>query len=126
MDKSTELKRVESTRIKNNIQNNNLANSVADNMGNIINLASDIVEIQKMKVQSDAILEKMKEDRKALMAEAEAYVMKKRVDTSSVIEQMRVIQDMMREFYQYNNSNMSGEDFSKIISDIITQMRSLD
>lgn len=126
MDKSTELKRVESTRIKNNIQNNNLANSVADNMGNIINLASDIVEIQKMKVQSDAILEKMKEDRKALMAEAEAYVMKKRVDTSSVIEQMRVIQDMMREFYQYNNSNMSGEDFSKIISDIITQMRRLD
>ncbi len=60
------------------------------------------------------------------MAEAEAYVMKKRVDTSSVIEQMRVIQDMMREFYQYNNSNMSGEDFSKIISDIITQMRRLD
>ena len=46
MDKSTELKRVESTRIKNNIQNNNLANSVADNMGNIINLASDIVDIQ--------------------------------------------------------------------------------
>ena len=126
MDKSTELKRVESKRIKNNIQNNNLANTVADNMGNIINLASDIVEIQKMKVQSDAILEKMKEDRKALMAEAEAYVMKKRVDTSSVIEQMRVIQDMMREFYQYNNSNMSGEDFSKIISDIITQMRRLD
>lgn len=107
-------------------QSDKMMNAVADNLGNIINLANDLVEIQRMKVHSDAILEKMKEDRANLIAEAEVYAKRKNADTSSIVERMRVIQEMMKDFYQYNNSNMTGEEFSKVISDIITQMGRLE
>lgn len=111
---------------KNYNENKEVINSIACNMGNIINLAQNMLELERMKVQSDAILEKMKQDRETLIAEAEAYAKRKNADTNSVVERMRIIQDMMRDFYQYNNSSMSGEEFSKVISDIITQMGRLD
>lgn len=123
---STRLKQIDSGRMKDYNKSEKITNAVADNLGNIINLANNLVEIQRMKVQSDAILEKMKEDRENLIAEAESYAKRKNADTSSVVERMRVIQDMMKDFYQYNNSNMTGEEFSKVISDIITQMGRLE
>ena len=49
------------------------ADVLADNFGNILNLANNIVEIKKMKVASDACLAKMAEDRKKIMDEAQAY-----------------------------------------------------
>lgn len=112
------------------IQNNNasdkLINTVADNFGNILNLANDIVEIKKMSVQSEAIISKMKEDRANLIAEAEAYSKRKNADTTSVVEKMKVIQSMMKDYYQFNNSNMTSEDFSKVITEIVTQMGRID
>lgn len=103
-----------------------LGDTIADNFGDILSLANDLVEIKKMKVQSEAVLAKMKEDRETLIAEAEAYAKKKNADTSSVVERMKIIQEMMKDFYQHNNSSMSGEDFSKVISEIVTQMGRLD
>ena len=103
-----------------------LLNSVADNFGNIINLANDIVEIKKMSVQSEAIIAKMKEERAILLAEAEAYAKRKNADTTSIVEKMKVIQAMMKDFYQFNNSNMTSEDFSKVITEIVTQMGRID
>ncbi len=103
-----------------------LLNTVADNFGNILNLANDIVEIKKMSIQSEAIIAKMKEDRATLVAEAEAYAKRKNADTTSVVEKMKVIQAMMKDFYQFNNSNMTSEDFSKVITEIVTQMGRID
>lgn len=103
-----------------------LLNSVADNFGNILNLANDIVEIKKMSVQSEAIIAKMKEERSILLAEAEAYAKRKNADTTSIVEKMKVIQAMMKDFYQFNNSNMTSEDFSKVITEIVTQMGRID
>ena len=103
-----------------------LLNSVADNFGNILNLANDIVEIKKMSVQSEAIIAKMKEERAILLAEAEAYAKRKNADTTSIVEKMKVIQAMMKDFYQFNNSNMTSEDFSKVITEIVTQMGRID
>ena len=129
------LKHIESRRMrnknktendKNYNENKEVINSIACNMGNIINLAQNMLELERMKVQSDAILEKMKQDIETMIAQAEAYAKRKNADTNSVVERMRIIQDMMRDFYQYNNSSMSGEEFSKVISDIITQMGRLD
>ncbi|GKU25196.1 hypothetical protein [Clostridium folliculivorans] len=105
---------------------NKVVDKVVDNFENILSLAGDIVEIKKMQVQSDAILAKMKEDRENLLAEAKAYAERKNADTNSVVEKMKVIQSMMKEFYQFNNSNMSGEDFSRVISEIVTQMGRID
>ena len=79
-----------------------------------------------MKVQSDAVIRKMEEDRKNLLAEAEAYATKKNADANGVVQKMQIVRDMMRDFYECNtNANLSGEDFSRIISSIVSEMGKL-
>lgn len=95
---------------------------LADNFGNILNLANNIVEIKKMKVASDACLAKMAEDRKKIMDEAQAYAIKKRADTSSVVDRMNIIRSMMQDFYSHSQGNLSGDDFCKIITEVVNQM----
>lgn len=92
------------------------------NFDKILDLASDIVEMGKMKVQSDAIIQKMAEDRKYLLAEAEAYVIKKQSDTEQMAEKMNFIKDMMNQFYKHNDNKISGDEFSKIMRDIIKEI----
>ena len=89
---------------------------LSDNFESIINLAGSIVEIKKMKVASDACLAKMAEDRKRIAEEAQAYAVRKRADTSSVVDRMNVIRMMMQDFYAHNSGNLSGDDFCKIIT----------
>lgn len=101
----------------------NMINAVADNFDNILKLASDLAEIRKKQVQSQADLAKMQEERKWLIDEAEAYAMKKNADTKSVIERMTVIRLMMNDFYlNASHSQITSEDFSKIITEIVNQM----
>lgn len=99
-----------------------VVDALANNFGNILVLAHDVIEIQKMKVASDAVLAKMAEDRKMLLEEAQAYAVKKRADTSSVVDRMNVIRSMMQDFYAQSDGNMSGEDFCKIITEVVNQM----
>lgn len=100
-----------------------IEDAIADNFGQILNLASNIVEIEKMKLQSEAVLKQMEESRKKLLAEAEAYAIKKNADTNIVIQKMQIVRDLMRDFYQYNNNaNLSGVEFSRIISKIVDDM----
>lgn len=105
-----------------NTTSNKITDILTDNFGNILNLANDIIEMKKMKVQSEAIISKIREERESLLAEAEAYAKRKNADTSSIIEKMKIIQSMIRDFYQFNNSSMTSEDFSKVITEIVTQM----
>lgn len=109
------------------IKNNSLIEkSIADNLSQILNIASDIVEIEKIKVKSEAVIKAMTENRKNLLAEAEAYVKKINAETDRSIQKMQIIRDLMRDFYQYNNNaNLSGEDFSRIISSIVSEMGQL-
>lgn len=102
-----------------------IEDAIADNFGQILNLASNIVEIEKMKVQSDVVIKQMEESRKTLIAEASAYAMKKNADTNQVVGKLQAIRDMMRDFYQYNNTNMTGAEFSRVISDLINNMEKL-
>lgn len=107
-------------------QNSRMEDAIAENFGQILELASDILEIEKMKVQSDAVLRQMEESRKNLLAEAEAYATKKNADTNGVVQKMQTVREMMRDFYQYNNnSKLTSEDFSRIISSIVSEMGNL-
>lgn len=106
-----------------------LLGAAADNFGEILKLAEEITEIRKTKVQSDAVIKQMAEARKTLLAEAEAYVMKKNADTKSVventkvvIEKMHVIRMMMQDFYAQNQQHLSSEDFKAVITEIVDQM----
>ena len=103
-----------------------ITQAAAQNFGKILDLAGDLVEIKKMKVASDAVLAKMEEDRKQLLAEAEAYVIKKNADTKSVIDKMNIIRLMMQDFYQQNNQKINGDDFRHIITSIVDQMGRID
>ncbi len=96
-----------------------------DNFDKILDLASDIVQMGKMKLQTDAIIRKMAEDRKYLLAEAESYVMKKQTDTDQMVEKMNFIKDMMNQFYKHNDNKISGDEFSKIMRDIIKEIGNL-
>ena len=99
---------------------------LSDNFDTILKLAGDVVEIKKMKVASDACLAKMEQDRKMLLDEAYAYAMKKKADTSSVVERMNVIRLMMQDFYAHSNGNLSGDDFCKIITEVVNQMGKIE
>ena len=101
-----------------------LTQAAAQNFGKILDLAGDIVEIQRMKVASDAVLAKMKADCEQLLAEAEAYVKRKNADTNSDTARMNVIRLMMQDFYQQNNQQMKDEVFCKIITDTIEKLGS--
>jgi hypothetical protein len=109
-------------------KNNSVSNSskmvdaLTNNFGTILELVGRVLEIQKMETASDAVLAKMAEDRKILLDEAQAYAIKKRADTSSVVERMNVIKSMMQDFYAQSDGNMSGEDFCKIITEVVNQM----
>ena len=108
---------------KNSVSNSSkMVDALTTNFGTILELVGNVIEIQKMKVASDAVLAKMAEDRKKLLDEAQAYALKKRADTSSVVERMNVIRSMMQDFYAQSDRNMSGEDFCKIITEVVNQM----
>ena len=99
-----------------------LLGAAADNFGEILKLAEEITEIRKTKVQSDAVIKQMAEARKTLLAEAEAYAMKKNADTKSIVDRMNIIRAMMQDFYAQSNQQLSGEDFSAVITEIVNQM----
>ena len=101
-----------------------IAGAVAENFPRILSLAEGIAEIKKMQVQSEAVLKQMDKQRENLLAEAEAYVRKKNADTNDVVEKMKVVSDMMNNYYRYSgNANISGNDFRMIISDIVNSMK---
>ena len=102
-----------------------LTQAAAQNFGRILDLAGGIVEIQRMKVASDALLAKMEADRKQLLALAEAYVLMKNADTNSDTARMNVIRLMMQDFYQFcqqSNVQITSEHFKQIITNIVDQM----
>lgn len=95
---------------------------IGDNFDSIMKLATDITEIRKIKVASAAQVAKMDADRKALLAEADAYAKKKNADTNDIVQRMNIIRGMMSDFYAQSNQQITGEDFRIIITEIVNQM----
>lgn len=62
-----------------------LISAVSDNFNTILQIASDIVSIQKMKAQSEAIIRELDAKGDYLIKEAQAYVAKKEAETNQVI-----------------------------------------
>lgn len=99
-----------------------IVNSIANNFPKILDIVCDIVEIQKRKTESEAIIKKMEEDRKMLLAETEAYVKRKQADTHQILGKMEIIREMMKDFYQHAPSNLTGDEFSEIITKFIDKL----
>lgn len=103
-----------------------MVNAACDNFEQILVLAGNVIEIKKMKVQSEAILKKMEEDRKTLVAEAQAYALKRNADTNSVVEKMNLIRLMLKDFYEASNGHITSEDFRIIITEAINSIGKLE
>lgn len=102
-----------------------MVDAVTGNFKEILALAGEVASIKKMQVQSDAILKKLAEDRKTMVAEAEAYALKRNADTKSVVDRMNVVRLMMKDFYDANTGSITSEDFRIIITEAINQMGKL-
>lgn len=102
-----------------------MVDAVTGNFKEILVLAGEVANIKKMQVQSDAILKKLAEDRKTMVAEAEAYALKRNADTKSVVDRMNVVRLMMKDFYDANTGSITSEDFRMIITEAINQMGKL-
>jgi len=93
--------------------------ALADNMGSIISIAKDIVDIRRMQVQSEAFLQKMEKDKAMLLAEADAYVKRKNADTKQIVDKMQIARELLKDFYaQKNTAGVTGEEFSMVIKTI--------
>ena len=99
-----------------------LSDALAANMEGIISIVKVIVDTQKMKVQSEAVLRKIEADKAMLIAEAEVYVMKKNADIKEIVDKMQIARVMLQDFYkQKNTSGVTAEEFSTIIKAIFDQ-----
>lgn len=103
-----------------------LINAAADNFDTILQIASDIVSIQKMKEQSQAIVRELDAKGNYLIKEAQAYVAKKEADTNQTVKKMEVVRLMMKDFYEHAPSNITGDEFSKIIIQFIDKIDKFD
>lgn len=95
---------------------------LGDNFDSIVKLATDIVEIGRTRIEGHVAVEKMEAARRNLLSEAEAYAIKKHADTNDIVQRMNIIRGMMADFYAQSNHQITGEDFCKIITEIVNQM----
>lgn len=102
-----------------------LASTAADNFDRILDVATTVVEIQKMQVQADACIGMLRENRLMLEQETEAYVKKLNAETDAAVNKVEVIRRMMHDYYTSGTTKLSGDEFSRIISDILDHMGNL-
>lgn len=89
-----------------------------ENIGRMINIASDIVSIARSKEQHSFEIAKMEQFRKALRDEADVYIEKLRAETNSTISKVEQLRGLLNDFYMAPHSGMSDEIYSKIIDEI--------
>lgn len=102
-----------------------IAGAIAENLDRIVDIAATVVEIQKMQVQADACINMLREQRLMLETETEAYVKRINADTNATVSKAEAISRMMHDYYIHGHDRLSGEDFSRIISDILDHMGTL-
>ena len=90
--------------------------TLADNFSQILSLAKDIVEIQKIQRQTDGEVRILEEKRKVLLDEARAYADKRHADTHDAVSRMNIIREMLQDFYRSNDrGTLTSEDFRLIV-----------
>lgn len=90
--------------------------TIADNFPQILSLVKDIIDLQKMRRQTDEELRMLEGKRAALLDEARAYVDKRHADTHNAVSRMNCIRDMLQDFYRSNErGGLTSEDFRLIV-----------
>ncbi len=93
-----------------------LTQAMADNFPRILDIATQCVDILKIRELSEAQLKELREKRKLLVTEADTYVKKKNADTDSFKTRGETIRLLLEDYYKYGGSEkLPAEDFIKIL-----------
>lgn len=95
---------------------------MADNFPKILDLAKEMLTIERRKTEIEGAVKQMEQIRLTLIAEADAYAKKKIADTNDVVARFTIIRYMMQDFYAANTGSMTSEDFRAVITEIVQQM----
>ena len=99
-----------------------LVHAAAENFGEIVNLAGQIVSIRKIYAESDKAVAEIDAKREVLITETENYVKKIEADTNQTISKAEIFRSMLNDFYKNNNGSLTGEEFAGIMKEIIAQI----
>lgn len=89
--------------------------AVAENFDKILYIAENIVNIQAVRVKTKAQVELLEQERKNLLAEAEAYAIKKNQDTIHMVKKLEIFRDVMNAFINSPHPNMTVEEFRETL-----------
>lgn len=95
---------------------------MADNFPKILDLAKEMLTIERRKTEIEGAVKQMEQIRLTLIAEADAYAKKIEAETKAVVERLTIIRYMMQDFYAANTGSMTSEDFRAVITEIVQQM----
>ena len=102
---------------------------VGDNFESIVGLATEIVNLRKMKIQTKATLQIMESKRRDLEQETESYVRKLKAETNSTLDIMdkntanlKVISVMMNDYNKQSNPSIPSDDFKSLIESILEKV----
>jgi len=96
-----------------------LVHAAAENFGEIVKVAGQIVEIRKIYADSDARVAEIEAKKETLIAEADNYVKKVEADTNQTLSKAETVRLLLNDFYKNNPGNLSGEEFAGIIKELI-------
>lgn len=96
-----------------------LVHAAAENFGEIVKIAGDIVQIRKIYADSDAKVAEIEAKKGVLIAEADNYVKRVEADTHQTLSKAEQVRLLLNDFYKNNPGNLSGEEFAGIIKELI-------
>jgi len=99
-----------------------LVHAAAENFGEIVKIAGQIVDIKKIYAESDKQVAEIEAKKGVLVTETENYVRRIEADTNQTISKAEVFRSMLNDFYKNNNGSLTGEEFAGIMKDIIAQI----
>lgn len=93
-----------------------------ENVGKCIDVVKTVVDMGTIQMQTDAMIKQQEENRKTIMAQAEAYVKAKAADceiikaeTDDKVRQLEQIRLLLREFGDRNNVTFTGDQLANIV-----------
>lgn len=96
-----------------------IVNAMTENFSEILNIASEIVSIKKMRVDAKIYQAKIDSNIKLLKAKTDKYLAEYHAETERRMQEMNKYQLMLKDFYLYNNGQLRSDDFAKIMEQVI-------
>lgn len=96
-----------------------LAKGVVDNLPQMIELGKEIASIRKIKVMTDGEVKILEKKKQMLLADAEAYAIRKGADTKDAVTKMENTRKTLEMIFRNTDDRLSGEDLANVIKSVM-------